>query len=153
MIQSSSQCHSRIPSYVFFILVTPYLFREFGTGSWPFFDNPLPVPSLLDGFLAFFSAPERGSERQRGRALAGASRVAKGRGGVDYTARSNHRLSCNSALKKADSLRHFLLKKVAKHGFLHIIEKPVEMNRPPTRVTSPTDGGAAGRPTQYRPPA
>jgi len=63
---------------------------------------------------------------------------------VDHTARSNHRLSRNSALKKADSLRHFLLKKVAKNGFLHIIEKPIEMNRPTMKSTSPTDGGDVG---------
>jgi len=95
----------------------------------------------------FFGAKTR--KRQRGWALAGASRVAKGRGGVDHTARSNHRLSRNSALKKADSLRNFLLKKVAKNGSLHIIQKPSAMNRPPMKRTSLTDGGAAGRPTTY----
>ena len=42
-------------------------------------------------------------------------------------------------------MRHFLLKKVAKDGFLHIIEKPHAMNRPPMKIAKP-DGwqGRAG---------
>ena len=53
----------------------------------------------------FFSAEAR--ERQRGRALAGESRVAKGHGGVDQNARSNPRLSRKPALKKADFFCNF----------------------------------------------
>jgi len=44
-------------------------------------------------------------------------------------------------------LRDFLLKKVEKNGFLHIIEKPHAMNRPTMKIATPNGRcGAGGHP-------
>ncbi|GEM_PF-4573908 len=98
----------------------------------------------------FFSAEAR--ERQRGRALAGASRVAKGmRRGGSKCPKQSSALTQASIKKGRFLLQLFFLKEKLRTGFRNIIQKPHAMNRPAMKLTSLTDGGAGRWPTHCRP--
>jgi len=92
----------------------------------------------------FFSAEAR--ERQRGWALDGASRVAKGMpGGGSKCPKQSSAFTQASIKKGRFLLQLFFLKEKLRTGSLHIIKKPVEMNRPAMKLTSPKDVWAGAR--------